>query len=97
MRKILLVLIVVAACGDDQDDAQVELTRCERLREHLIDVRLATATNVDHAAHREVMQAALGSDFLASCEKLDDDVVDCALAAPDSSSAAACAGKTSVN
>lgn len=89
MRKILLVLIVVAACGNEQDN-EVELTPCEQLREHLIDIRLADAVNVDKESHREAMRQALGRDFLSRCSQLGDAAVTCALVAPDSASAAAC-------
>ncbi|MFN0252062.1 MAG: hypothetical protein ACKV2T_34620 [Kofleriaceae bacterium] len=88
--RTLLVMMMLVGCSGDEEDGVPRATPCENLREHLIDLRLATATNVDHKAHREVMQASLGSDFLASCAKLDEAVVTCALAAPDSQRAAAC-------
>lgn len=90
MRKILLVLILVAACGEEQDTFTENQTRCEQLREHMIDLRLADAVKVDKAAHREAMREALGSAFLSSCVQLGERSVDCALDAPDAAGAAAC-------
>ncbi|MGE0400904.1 MAG: hypothetical protein AB7T06_29605 [Kofleriaceae bacterium] len=94
MRKILLVLIIVAACGDNQDVSPRELTRCEQLREHLIDLRLATATNVDQDAHREVMRGALGTSFLDECAGMPEAERECALASTDTAAAAACTQRT---
>jgi predicted protein tyrosine phosphatase len=91
VRHILLVLLLVASCDGERDIESTELTRCEQLRDHLIDLRLADAVHVDKAAHREAMRTALGDDFAASCSKLRDDVIDCALGASDSTAAAACA------
>ena len=94
MRKILLVLILVAACGEDQDVAETaELTRCERLRDHLIDLRLAEATNVDKDAHREAMRNALGTSFLGECARMPESDRDCALEATDTNAAAACSSR----
>jgi hypothetical protein len=95
MRKILLALIVVAACGEDQDTPQAQ-TPCEQLREHLIDLRLSTASDkVDKDAHREAMRTALGAEFLASCNKLPEQDISCAMAADDTTSAIACTSATS--
>lgn len=94
MRKILLVLVAIAACGDDQAEAP-QLSRCEQFREHVIDLRLATATNVDADAHREVMRNALGPSFLDECARMPEDELECALAAGDAATAVACASNTS--
>lgn len=90
MRIVLLAL--VASCGGDDDaESSTHKTPCERLRDHLIDLRLADAKGVDQAAHRDAMKQSMGTDFLESCAKLDSSQVDCALDAPDTMSASACA------
>ena len=95
MSKLLfMALAVLTGCDGDDEVATPRLSPCEQLREHLIDLRLADAMHVDKDAHREAMRDALGTDFLASCEKFGDETVACALAATDSSGAAACAPGT---
>lgn len=87
-----LALALVASCGGDDDpESSGRDTPCERLRDHLIDLRLADAKHVDQAAHRDAMKQAMGGDFLASCAKLDRAEIDCALDAPDTTTASACA------
>ncbi len=92
MRMSLVLLALVASCGGDDDpELSPRETPCERLRDHLIDLRLADAKHVDQAAHRDAMTQAMGGDFLASCEKLDSSEIECVLDAPDTTSATACA------
>lgn len=95
MRTSVLLFVFVAAglgCGgDDELESSPRATPCERLRDHLIDLRLADAKHVDQAAHRDAMKQAMGRDFLASCAKLDRAEIDCALDAPDATTASACA------
>lgn len=62
-----------------------------RLRDHLVDLELATAMGVDRDAHRKAMQRALGDGFVSSCEaRLSETDVACALRARDSAAVAAC-------
>lgn len=93
MRVIAVVAIVLCACsgGDDEATAASRQARCERLRDHVIDLRLASATNVDVAAHRQAMRQALGDDFVTACTgTMTEAQVDCALAAADSDAVTAC-------
>jgi len=95
MRMNLVVLALIASCGGDDDaDAVVRETPCELLRDHLIDLRLADAKHVDQAAHRDAMKQAMGGDFLESCARLDGSQINCALDAPDMTSATACATRS---
>lgn len=88
----ILLLALVASCGGDDDpESSTNETPCERLRDHLIDLRLADAKHVDQAAHRDAMKQSMGADFLESCAKLDSSQVNCVLDAPDTTSASACA------
>lgn len=89
MRRVVVTVALIFACGDDRPDAKPE-TRCEQLREHLIDLRLADAMHVDKDAHREALRGSMGNEFLTSCAKLSDQVVACGLTASDSTTAAAC-------
>jgi len=60
-----------------------------------VDLRLAQASDVDRAAHRAAMTAALGNSFLADCKsKLGPNEIDCALSASDAATAAACSNST---
>ena len=88
-RLALITILICAACGaDEPTDEQ----RCEQVRDRLIDLRLADATNVDVKAHREVMRRALGNDFIARCAtKLTIAQQRCVIEARDSASATACA------
>lgn len=93
MHKYLFVaLALVFGCTGDEEEPAPRATPCELLREHLIDLRLADAMHVDKDAHREAFRTAMGHDFLDSCSKLGDDAIRCALGAPDSTTASACAG-----
>ena len=92
MRMSLVLLALVASCGgEDEPESSPRETPCERMRDHLIDLRLADAQHVDHAAHRDAMKQAMGGAFLASCAKLERSQIDCVLDAPDTTSATACA------
>src|SRR6187402_3109081 len=95
MRELfaIVVLVVVAGgcSGDDEESGTSHMTRCEKLRDHVIDLRLSQAPGVDVDAHRKIIRNALGVDFLKSCsENLSEAQVDCALVAADSQAAAAC-------
>ncbi len=98
MKETLLVLLFVVGCGTEEaDDAPgpAPVTRCERLREHLVDLRLAGVESIDKEAHRTAHVAAMGSDFLAACANLPDASITCALQARDGASAAACSAGAS--
>lgn len=97
MRKIFVVLALVASCGGDDSEVTARETPCERLRDHLVDLQLSDAQHVDREAHRATLKQSLGGDFLASCAKLGDDEVACALEAPDTASASGCAKSASSN
>ena len=92
--RILLFAFVVSCGGDDDSESSAHETPCERLRDHLIDLRLADAKHVDQAAHRDAMKQSMGAEFLASCAKLDSAEVNCALDAPDTASASGCATRS---
>lgn len=93
--SIALVTSVSVGCaGITDEDGVAARARCEKLRDHVVDLRLADATGVDTNAHRVAMLHALGDDFVASCSKLARRQVDCALDARDSAAAAACSSSS---
>jgi len=87
------VLLVSTACASDREDSEDDARRreCVALRDHVIDVRLADATNVDQAAHREVLRQALGTRFVDECTKtVDERQRHCALSATSADGIQAC-------
>jgi hypothetical protein len=70
MRRMMLIAIMCIGCGAGDDDHEPlrERTTCERLRDHLIELRLADATGVDRDAHREALRQAIGPNVVSSCE-----------------------------
>lgn len=93
MREAMLVVVLVFGCGtEDANDAAdpIPATRCERLREHLVDLRLAGVESIDKDAHRKIHIAAMGNDFLTACGAMPDATISCALGAADTASAVAC-------
>ncbi len=64
---------------------------CERLRDHLVDVRMASVT-ADHEQHRRAIRTALGDGFLSSCLDLTtESQLRCSLKANDAQALTACA------
>jgi hypothetical protein len=90
---VLPLLVALAGCSKyDVWDEMSDVRQCERLRDHVIDVRLETASGVDHEAHRAAMKAALGKDFVADCQsRLTYSQRRCALDAEDADELHACA------
>jgi hypothetical protein len=87
-----VIATLVLACGSSNDDSAA--ARCDRVREHLIDLSLSShdATDDERARRAGVIRRAMGNEFLASCARsMDEARTDCILAAADSKSAAACA------
>ena len=54
------------SCWSESDSDSVSRKDCERLREHLIDVRMQSVTS-DHAQHRIAIASSLDESFLSSC------------------------------
>jgi hypothetical protein len=87
----VVALCVAAGCASS-DDGEVSRSRCTQVRDHLVELRLQDATNVDRDAHREAMKQALGDGFVASCqEHMSSAQLTCALRAKVLSVATACA------
>jgi hypothetical protein len=85
-------MLLLVACGSAHDDA----TRCERVREHLIELSLSShdVSDDERARRAGVTRRAMGREFLASCARsMDEARTDCILAAADAKSAAACTAR----
>lgn len=94
MRRCFISCLLLSGCLGQESTEQASLRRCERLRDHLVDLQVGqihVATGVDREAHRRALTQALGNGFVTSCsEKLSESQVDCALETSDPASAAAC-------
>lgn len=78
-----LIFIALTACAHDEP---VDRRSCEKLRDHLIDVRVTSdgAAGADAAQHRDAMKAALGDDFVDTCERsMSVEQLRCAMNARD--------------
>lgn len=83
------VLSVLVACGE-ADQGPPSDAECERLRTHLIDLRLQEVTS-EAAQHRQALEQAIGASFVAACTRtIDRAQWECAMAASASSALAAC-------
>jgi hypothetical protein len=93
MRCILsaTIIVVLAACGSEpspeQESAQPS---CEKYREHLLDVRVASLST-HREKHRAALARSLGDGFVADCERrLTQADLDCAMAATTTEQLHAC-------
>lgn len=92
----LVGLSVAIACGTADETGAPSAADCTRLRDHVIELRLADASGVDRAAHRDAMERALGASFVDSCtSKLSAREVRCARTAQDAESLRACSAEVS--
>ena len=71
--------------------AEDEQRPCDRLRQHIIDLRIDSVPEADRAAHRAAMSQALGTTLDAECKALTAKQFDCALAAKETAAIASCA------
>ena len=99
MRASLLGLLLLAplACAGAGDPDRPDREDCARLRDHVIELRLAAADTSakvaasDVAQHRAALQAAAGGSYVDDCrESRSPAEVSCLLAAADLDSVDAC-------
>jgi hypothetical protein len=96
MRRIILAFVCAAgACADDPPRPQgLDRSACERMREHMVDVRLEGVVD-QRDAHRQALVAALGDDFVTRCETTTSRAAhDCVLAATSIDSIRSCTSDT---
>lgn len=93
VRGLVLALLFFAGCAEtDEDKATKVAKQCESVRDHIVALRLANATNVDRVAHGAVLREALGSDFISTCARtMPTEQRDCVLDSRDLATATACA------
>lgn len=99
---IAITALLVAACnGDDESDKAGRTEQCERLRDHLIDVRLAGSESlgtIELEKHRAILTTAMGAQFLETCSStLSDQQIGCLLAAGKSDDLNGCSASSSAS
>lgn len=94
MRSLIVLFVTIcmsAGCATSENEEDAARKRCTRMRDHLVDLRLASAGDrVDVRAHRAALTQALGDAFVAKCKELPVATVKCLLGATDSVSANEC-------
>ena len=70
--------LLVTGCMSNEEPLQ---RKCERLREHVVDLRVQGLPERDQRAHRAALSQALGDQFTDRCKTLTAAQVACALAA----------------
>ncbi len=90
MGRLALIVCLVMGCSDESED-EVTAKPCVELRDHVIGLKLADATQVDRDAHRAAMRRALGDEFVTQCQTaMTETQITCALRAADSGALTAC-------
>lgn len=85
---IVSASLSLTACSSDSEP--ISRKDCERLREHLIDVRMQSVT-ADQDQHRIALRSSLDDSFITSCVETNSAAyLQCALAAVDSDALLAC-------
>lgn len=69
--------------------------KCERLREHVVELRVDGLPERDRNAHRLALRQALAGQFSDDCMSFTSRQLSCALAAADVVAATACASESS--
>jgi hypothetical protein len=100
MGRFIVVVVLVTACTDpfaplDEtgSESSESVSPCERVRDHLIELRLevATLSHADVVQHRAAMRQAMGNEFVETCaSERQNEQVQCALDARDFAAANAC-------
>ena len=90
--RVVLVLALGAAngCSGGAADAERTATACERLRDHVIDLRVAEV-HQDRDAHRAALRRAMGRGFVSTCMDQSDAHIDCEMKATTIDALRACA------
>src|SRR5689334_3687666 len=93
----IAILLAIGCASHGSDDDKPLHRQCEQLRDHVIDLRLASAgsdSGLNLEAHRTALRQAIGKEFTSSCEtRMSREQIKCALAASDSAAANACSSK----
>jgi hypothetical protein len=88
--SIGIVVVFAFSCSSDDDAETTRRSRCLRLRDHVIELRLVTQTNA-REKHRAAMRDALGEEFVSHCEsEITSDRLNCMLSAKDHDTVSKC-------
>lgn len=89
--SVFVVAVGIAGTSCGGDDGAQETSPCDALREHLIDLRLATASpQVNKEAHRAAMRQALSQGGSGECLSLTERQRTCVLHSVDLQGAMSC-------
>lgn len=87
--RVLLAMLGIALAGCAGEE-ETRARKCERLREHVIDLRIDGVPKRDREAHATALRNALSSTFTDECMALSNRQLSCALGATDVVASAAC-------
>jgi hypothetical protein len=94
-RSLIALVLLVGACTDHD---VVDRAGCTRLRDHVVDLRVADAAGElggDVAQHRRAMKQALGEDFIANCvQAMSYEQLACSLKLTNLADSGQCVGPT---
>lgn len=85
----VLAALLLLSCADQGESIE---RKCERLRDHVIDLRMEGLPASDRDAHRHALKQALGERFADECRTFTAKQITCGLEAKDISDATACSG-----
>jgi hypothetical protein len=96
-RAFGLATLLLALGGGCSSDEESRREQCERVRNHVVSLRLNDLPAVDEVgeqtreAHRSALTQALGDEFIGACEaRYEKREIECALAARDVAAATTC-------
>lgn len=93
-RMMMVVVYLVVACGGGgsrEDESKARADQCAKMRDHLVELRLATAPHIerDVEQHRAALAQAMGPAFIEGCTKdMTEAEVACVIGAKDAPAAA---------
>jgi hypothetical protein len=92
LRTLVAALVFASSgCASEEDEIA---TKCERLRNHIVELRTEGLPEADRAAHASALEAALGAtNFMAECKAMKAQQINCALAADEPSALTSCASQ----
>lgn len=88
--NLLLTFCWLVACAGNE--GALDAARCERMRDHLVDLELAsTPEDALRESRGPILRRALGDEFISHCvSAMSEEQVACMGTALDSSAVAAC-------
>jgi hypothetical protein len=93
-RSFAIAFALSALIGCSSDPDGVSRKDCQRLRDHLIDIRMQSVT-ADAEQHRAALEAIAGESFITTCvDQTTEEQLHCALASRDGDALTHCAEST---